>query len=399
MAITGLTGAAGMAVESQFCTVPLNGSASPYTIGGSANPLRYFALLPGSGMTGSPTLQAKPEVDGGVEQRRILMLGKTYSGTLTWHADPENLHYPLMGALGRDIQTLVQSASVSQSPAVYRHVFLPGSTAPSFTIEEDMGDGLYSRLSAGAVVERLDLHFGTSVTAAMELAACRQLPNTYPNAAGSSVSTLFGSTPALLPPALGGDGVKTVSRTTAPAYVDLPGGSGALAFAGVGPGSQNGGAWLAAGGQALNAQMLPGTRIRIERAYSLPQTAGSGYDPGAAVGGRLAVSGRLVALYEDMSLPAASLAFQPVSLNFRVTGPLLGTSGQAAWMEVWVPNLCFERTPLPFAEGAMLLNADWTAQVDSSAGFSVQITLQNSFNTAALGGQGASGGPGGWRAA
>ncbi len=406
MAFSGISGAVGMAIESLFCTVPLSGTAAPFTAGApSTNPMRFCAVEPGNGIPGEPVLDLKPEIDGMVEQRRITLLGKQYKGDISLRADSENLYYPMLGIIGRDLQTTVQVQDASHSPAMYKHVFTPAKTVPSFTVEEQMGDGLNGRLTSGAVIEEVTLDFGDIVTAVIALVAHRQIPNTYPDAGGVSHNVLFGSVPAVLPLQMGGDGAKTVVQNPAPSFVDVQSassGNGPLVFAAMGYGTQIVGGFLTVNGAVVPVQLLPGSRIVLKRAVDSRQVAGSGYDPGAILCAEFTVTGRLVCLYQDMSLPAAQLSFSQCALNLKVNGPAVGTSGAAASVEVWLPHIKLQRAPVPHAAGAIVINADFTAMYDTASGHSVQITLVNSLDATQLGGSAASsggpGGPGGWLA-
>ncbi len=395
MPYSGIGGAVGMAVESQFCTAPLTGSASPYTLGSTENPLRFFTTQPGGGLNGESTLDVKPEIDGGVERKRITLTGKTYQGNFSWLADTENLYYPLLGILGRDMQSSTQAG-------VYTHLMRPGSAAPSFTMEEQMGDPNWARLSSGVMLEGLDIELSSIITARMTLRAHRQIPNTYPSSSGTQSDVLFGATPATLPVSMGGDGVKTVIRTASPAFVDLDAGqegNGPLVFAQISAGTHQA-ELLTANGSPVNAEILPGSRISIARTLDSRQTAGSGFDPGAVVGGLLSITGRLVCLYEDFSLPASMLAFRQVALNFAVTGSSIGTTGTASRLEIWLPHIKLQKVPLMHTAGAILIDADFTARLDPVSGSSIQISLTNGFNTSGLSGQssGSTGGLSGWTA-
>src|SRR5579863_9611889 len=115
--------------------------------------------------------------------------------------------------------------------------------APSFSVEEDLGDHTTGRLSAGVVVSRLDLEFGDILTAKSTLYAHRQIPNSYPNAAGVKTQYGFGSAPSLLPSQMGGDGMKLIQATAAPVYVDVAtgmNGDGPLPFGSMANGTQTG---------------------------------------------------------------------------------------------------------------------------------------------------------------
>ncbi len=406
MAFSGMSGAVGMAVESVFCSVPLSGSAAPYVAGiPSTNPMRFCAIEPGNGISGEPLLDLKPEIDGMVEQKRITLVGKQYKGELSVRADSENLYYPMLGILGRDIQALVQAQDASHSPAMFRHVMTPGKSVPSFTVEEQTGDGTNGRLTSGAVIEEVTLDFGEIVTAVMSIVAHRQIPNSYPDSSGVSRSIQFGALPAILPVQMGGDGVKTVIQNPLPSFVDVQGGSsgnGPLVFAAMGVGTQIVGGFLSVNGVVVPVQLLPGTRVVLKRAIDSRQIAGSGYDPGAILCAEFTVTGRLVCLYQDMNLPAALMNFSQCAINLKVTGGLVGTSGTAATLEVWLPHVKLQRAPVPHAAGAIVINADFVAMYDAIAGHSVQVTLVNSLDASQLGGGAGTatgtGGPGGWLA-
>ncbi len=403
MAVSGINGAIGLAIESAFCSVPLSGATAPFVAGSAVtNPMRFSAVEPGNGISGEPILDLKPEIDGMVEQRRITLLGKQYKGDISLRADSENLYYPLLGIFGRDIQTTVQSQDANHSPAMFKHVMSPARSVPSFTVEEQMGDGANGRLTSGAVVEEVTLDFGDIVTAVVAVVAHRQIPNSYPDAGGVYRSVFFGTVPAVLPLQMGGDGVKTVVQNPSPSFIDVQGGSsgnGPLVFAGLGYGAQIAGGFLSIDGTVVPVQLLPGTRVVLKRTVDSRQVAGSGYDPGAVLCAEFTVSGRLVCLYQDMSLPAAELGFSQCAMNLRLTGATVGTSGVAASVELWLPHVKLQRAPVPHAAGAIVINADFVAMFDAVSGRSVQVTVVNSLDASQLAGAATGngpGGPGGW---
>lgn len=390
MAYTGITSAVGLAIESQFCQPPLSGT-NPATVGiAGTNPLRYMIVEPGGGFAGEPELNLGAEIEGDVQLLRAPMVGRKYQGAFRFYADPENLFYPLLGVFGRDIASTQQAAS-GTNPAVYQHQFLPGRQIPSFSVEEDIGDGTWARLSTGVLVQKLELQLARLFTAEVALLAHRQLPNRYPDGNGHIVDYFFGATPTLLPPAMGGNGSLTVVRTPPPpSFVDVSAnGGGPFVFAEIAHGTQAGfaSAWLQVDGNPIAVDLLEGSCILFEREIQSVLVAGSGYDPGAAVVNRFLCSGRLVCLYEGMDLPEAALAARQVGLNFAVTGIGIGSTGLGYHMEVHLPNLRLVRAPLPLTEGMLAIDADFVALRDPVLGYTAKVTLVNTVNATTLGGQ------------
>lgn len=390
MGFSGITSAVGMAIESQFCLPPLSGT-NPATVGvGNSNPLRYMMVQPGGGVLGEPNLFLGPEVDGDFQLRRAVMMGRNYLGHFRFLADPENLFYPFLGMFGKEVITTLQAAS-GTTPGVYQHQFQPWAQIPSFTVEEDIGDGTWGRLSCGALVQQLDLQLAQILTAQIELVAHRQLPNRYPDQNGHLTDYFFGVTPTPLPPAMGGTGAVTIVRTPPPPpFVDLvASGGGPLVFAGITHGSVAGfaSAWLLLDNNPVAVDILEGSHISFEREIQSLQTAGSGFDPSAVTLNRFLVSGRLVALYKAMDLPQAAVAGRTLGLNFAVNGGGIGSTGFSYKLEVYLPNLRLQRAPLPLTAEMLAIDADFVALRDPIQGYAAQVTLVNTMNASALAGQ------------
>jgi hypothetical protein len=383
-----------MAIESAFRSAPLTLiGGTVYAVGNPAtNPLRYAILEPSQGIEAQVEIDSGKEVDGDFQQRRATLTGKTYSGEVVLKADPENLYYLLLGMFGRDLQTTLHVQDAQHSPAAYSHTFLPGRTAPSFTVEEDLADGTNGRLTSGVIVSRLEFDFGKIVTVKAQLEGYRQIPNTYTNAGGVATQYGFGSVAGLLPAQMGGDGTKQVIATASPGYVDVAqgqSGDGPLVFAGLGTGTQAGfgAAYLLVNGTPVAVEILEGSRIVVEREIDSRMAAGSGFDRGAVTANKFLVTGQLVALYEDMTLPANMLQFSQLALDLLFTGAPIGTSGYSYSLEFHVPHLKLTKAPVGEAVDTIVINSDFVTRKDDVLGYTVKVIAQNSVNNVALAGQ------------
>ena len=131
------------------------------------------------------------------------------------------------------------------------------------------------------------------------------------------------------------------------------------------------------------------------------QVGGSGYDPGAAAGGRFLVSGSLSCLYEGMDLPLAALGGKHAGLNLKVTGALVSGSSLQYSMEIHLPQIRLSSAPLRATDGALIIASSFVGGRDPVLGYSAKVTLVNTFNTSLLGGSWSAvngpGGLGGWQ--
>ncbi len=378
----GWTSAVGVAIESQWRTVPLTGSSNPRTIGiAGSNPLRFQIVEPSVGIEPVAVIESKDEVDGSVENVRQTLLAKTYKGQFSFPVDPETLYYWALGMLGRDVQTTVAGG-------VYDHVMTPYLRAPSFTVEEDPGTRVWGKLTSGVLVEGLSLDFGQMLTAKAICTGHRHIPNTYP-LAGVNTQYPFGSNAALLPIQMGGDGTYEVISTASPAYVDVAAvasGNGPLTWASLQYGNQTGfsAAYLTISGQPVSLELLAGSTLEMSRKLDSRQSGGSGYDAGAATGGKVKGKGKLVAIYQNMALPAAVMDFSQVGLNLLFRGPQIGASGFYYELEIYLPHIKLSRAPVGEQSDTILINSDYEVRVDPTLGHSLQIRLRNTFTNASM---------------
>lgn len=394
MGQTGITSAVGLTLESAFASVPLTlASGTVYGVGiAASNPNRFCIVEPSGGVQGEPEIDVSEEVDGDVQQRRLTLVGKWYGGDLRFKADPENLYYPLLGMFGRDSQTLLHAVDSTHSPAAYSHLFQPGKTIPSFTVEEDLGTGVTGRLASGVLVPDIEIDFGRILTCKVTLSGHEQIPNTYP-VAGVPTDFGFGAAPGLLPAAMGGDGTKQVQATAAPVYVDVAqgqSGDGPLVFAGLTFGTKSGfsAAYLLVNGVAVaNLDLLEGSKLKISRKIDSRRKAGSGFSPRPISANKFLVSGTLMATYSDSTIPATALKFGQVALDLLFVGAAIGTSGYSYSLEIHLPHVKLTKAPVGLTAETMLISADFTACKDVTAGYTVQLTLQNTVNNTNLGGQ------------
>jgi hypothetical protein len=329
-------------------------------------------------------IENKDEIDGSVEDVRMTLLGKTYKGQFSFPVDAETLYYWALGMLGRDVQTTVASG-------VYDHALSPYLRAPSFTLEEDIGNRAFGKLTSGVIVEGLTLDFAQMLTAKAVVSGHRFVPNTY-QVAGVDTPFSFGSTVGLLPVQMGGDGTYQVQNTATPGYVDVAAaasGNGPLTWAALNFGSQSGfsAAYLVVAGQPVALDLLAGSTLELTRKLDSRQVAGSGYDAGSATGGKFKAKGKLIAVYQNMMLPAAALGFSQIGLNFLFRGPQIASSGYYYELEIYLPHVKLSRAPVGEQTDTVLINADYVVRMDASGGHGVQIRLRNAFTNASMAGQ------------
>lgn len=394
-----------MCLESAWRTVPLTGAANPRTIGVTGtNPHRFMICDPGGGFPVKPVIEvADQEIDGDIELHRTIYQGNDYKGSFPFKVDPENLYYPALGIFGTDIQTTAQAADSTHSPAAFKHNFKPGKYTPSYTVEEIFGDATYGQLTSGVLMQRLDLTLGKTVTAKLNAYGFRQMPNRYTDATGADVNYNFGSTATVIPAQMGGDGAKTLIRTATPTYIDVPeqaDNNGPLTFKGITNGTQAGfaTAYLIIDGAAAAVQILEGSSFHFERSLEEFMTGGSGPDMGACVANEFMCGGTLNILFQDNSIPQATLQHAKCALNIRINGALIGTSGQKYGMEIYFPWITFLDAGLTINATALLTGGQFRGKKDPTFGASCQLSLWNTVDNTNLGGTSGSspGGLGGW---
>lgn len=391
----------GFVIESAFRSAPVtNISGNNYYPGIPAtNPNRFFIAEPGGGYSPKPTKDVgESEIDGNFSIKRVTMTGKTYEGKDSFKVDPENLYYPLLGILGKDVESTLTSGAL-------HHVMTPYKHLPSFTQEEQFGDATYGRLSTGVVFSGLNLTFGAILMAELTYHAHRQIPNRYP-AGTNDVDYDYTSTPALLPSQLGGDGTKLVKLTVAPTYVDVAEGNcgnGPLVFANMQFGSESGfsNSFLTINDVAYAGKILPGYNVQLTRNIESWMTGGSGYDPGQPVGNVFSASGKLTFLFEDNTIPANVNANCKFGINMKFIGAQIASTGFYYTLEIFLPRVKFLESDGPIRnDKTMTVGGSFQAEYDAAAQTECKITLRNSFTHAALAGteSGTVGGLGGWTA-
>lgn len=415
---SGILSAVGLVPENVWRDVPLTVlSGTNYGVGvTNQNPHRFCILEPGGGLPAQPEIfVGDGEVDGDVETNRTGKLSMSYGGGYSFKADAENLHYPLLGVLGRDIQTQIQTATTAITSNVYRHVFTPNKLANSFACEEIFGDGTYGRLSGGVLVQRVELDFGRIVMARMNLMPYRQVPNHYHNSSDVLTDYTFGSTAAVIPSQMSslGDGTNTWQRTAAPGYVDVNQeqpeeiwGTGPFVFAGWRNGTATvsgssilagapdfttvNSAYLAIDGVAYTGvEILEGMSLWIDRKIDSSMIGGSGYDMGSCTGSGVTIGGNITLRFTDDTAYRAAIRHSRVAINFRLVGVKIGTGGTKRYqIEVFIPNCKLTVPQGPFLnDGPIDISCTWRARKDPTLGYSLLIALQNQFDTSQVGGQ------------
>lgn len=402
----GITSAVGLAIESAWGNVPVTiVSGNAYTVGvATTNPLRYQIVDPGEGILPKGTIDVPTtEIDGSISVQRTIMSAKRYEGNIAWKADPENLFYSLLGTFGSCVQTTAQASTGSQSPAVYQHVYQPSKYIPSFTVEEDLGLQTQGRLTTGCCFRSLELDFGPVLMARAALYGKHQLPNVYPNVAGTAYTSYdFTNAQTIYPAAIGGNDVKTLIMTASPGYVDVAQvtgglGNGPLVWAGVGYGGTLTTAYLSIDGvPATGAQVLPGFKLSLTRDLLGDQTAGAGYDLGAITPGSfVATISGLNVIFEDNSWVTAFLKHAYIGLNIKLTGPAIGTSGKSYSLEIYCPNLNFTQADV-VVSGERMINVATATAVRLGATKEITVTdLSTVSNASLLGTQASAPGGGG----
>lgn len=416
MAQSGLPTSVGLCLESSFRVPPITLlSGSNYAIGiTGTNPHRFWVVEPGGGIEGTPTVEhPEDEIDGSIMPVRTILTGKEYNGSFTWKADPENLYYPLLGILGKDVQTILNASGSNNTAQVSNHVFTPNIFAPSFTSEEEFGDHNYGRVSSGVVIPEFSLDFSAIVTATASFYGHRQVPNVYPASSGADTEYDFTSAGTdLIPDQMGGNGTKTWQRTASPTYVDVAqgaNGNGPLVHGGITFGSVGGNfasaylTYTANDGTVTpytGAQILPGLNIRWSRKVDSQMIFGSGFDKGAVTGSQLVCGGRISLLFSDTTILKRVMGHATWGLNFKVRGNKIGSTTQCYTLEVYLPHLTLLNVPVNIPDGPIIINSDFVATKDPSLGYHSKVTLINTVDNTSLGGgastNGAAGGLGGW---
>lgn len=398
---SGLTSAVGFTIESAWGTAPVTQSGGSGSIGiAGTNPERFFICDPSDGFSAKADLVVPPnEVDADVQVVRTILQSRGYGGSLSHKADPENLYYALLGVSGRDVQTTLAAGA-------YQHTFTPAHTAPSFTVEEVLGSGSQGRLTTGVVVHTVELDFGPILTAKVSGTGRHAIPNNYLNHAGAAFED-YDYTPAqtVYPDALGGSGALTLALTAAPAFVDVAQtsggwGNGPLVWASIANGSHIAGAFLAIDGTPEPAAtLLPGMKLTFQRKVDVDLAMGSGFDPGAVTGNEWTCEIQaLNILFQDNSIAQSHLRHSAISLNFRLNGPPIGSTGHSYSLEIYLPNVQLTENPVKITSGRMLNVGKAAARRDPVLGYAVQVTAVNSFSNASLAGLASAnpGGLGGW---
>lgn len=406
---SGKAGFTNWAIESTWRTVPITGSA-PASLGvASTNPARAMSIDPSAGLAGKPMITTPHnEIDGGIEVRRTIMESKDYTGEYTFKVDPENIYYPLLGLMGKDVQSNGPGAASTQITPTFKHVLQPCKYAPSFSIEDIFGPSGYGRLTSGAIVSKISLAVAkAALTAKVTVTGFRQMPNRYNS--GTGVETLYtygnGLVTNIIPPGMGGDGTKYINPTTNPTFVDvvqLQRNNGPLIFANLGYGSQAGqftSAFMTVDGVAVNPLLLEGMTIDMERVVATALTGGSGYEAGAVTGGAFFVSGKIPTLFLDNTLQSAAISHSDVGLDIAFNGPYVGSSSQQYSLEIYLPACSFTDAASSHTDGQITVPGDFVCRA-GSGGYSALVTLFNTLTNASLGtlagSTGAAGGLGGW---
>ncbi len=398
---SGTPGAVGLTVEGTFKTAPItNVGGNLNAIGiANTNPERFFIVDPGGGMGCEPQIEVpRGEIDGQRAPKRSVYHAHgpdgTYPGEFTFRSDAENLYYPLLAALGRDVQTQL-TASAASTP--YKHAMYPGRLyRPSFTVEEVLGDGTYGRVTSGCICPSLELDFNDDVTARMRLVGYGQSPNHF-----LGVDYDFGSVAGIIPASMGGDLIKTWKTTASPTFIDIPRGSpgigqgnGPFVFEGMGFGGEAGFSShfiLVDGSPFTNdPYFIRGMTLAFTNAIQSFMTGGSGFEANATCLNETMCEGKLPVLFVDNQLVLAGRRHSKVSMNFKVTGMAIGATNQYYSIEVHIPQMSFVSTPPGNTNTALMNNSAFTCIYDDSAGYDIKVTLTNTTSNTLLAGKYAS---------
>jgi hypothetical protein len=409
MAQTGITSAIGMCLEDTHRQVPISVlSGTNYVVGiANSNPHRFFIVDPGGGLIGKPDIETPDnEIDGSPELTRTLLVGKTYDGSYTFKGDGENMYFPMLGIFGRDLQSVAQTGS----PNMWQHIFRIGKYAPSFSVEEKMGDGTFGRLSSGVLIQRMEFDFGKHLTCKVQMMPYRQIPNKYVTLAGVATKYGFGQTPVIIPYEMQswlGNGTNTWQVTAAPGYVDVQQeqptdyeNTGPFVFASMAYGlaatnfNTNpasvalAAAFLTIDDVPVNVQILEGISFVVDRKIDGSMTGGSGYDFGASTASQVTTTGKISVLFQDETFQLSALSHAKVALNFKLVGVAPGTTGVQQYIfDVYLPNLRIKVPEGPtISDGPMLTGGDFVARRDPTLGFSVAMTLINTVDNTKLAG-------------
>jgi len=387
---SGRSSAVGFAIESAFRSAPLtNLSGNVYNAGIAAtNPMRFIGVEPGGGYPTKPTKDvASTEQDGDFEVHRITLTGKLYDGKDSWKLDPENAYYPLLGILGRDVESTVTSG-------VYDHVMYAKFPhyMPSFTQEESFGDATNGQLSTGVCFNEITLNHTAILMMEANYYAHRQIPNRYPAAGGVDTDYDFTSTAGLLPSQLGGDHTKQVKINLSPNYVDVAQtncGNGPLVFANMFNGNAAGfsSAFVTLNDNPITADFLPGFSVKLTRDIERNMVGGSGYDASVPVAGGFSVSGKMDIIFRDNQVIQGTLANCKFGINMLFRGAQIGSTGYYYEYELYLPHLKFMDADRTRADKTMTVGGNFQAKKDPVLGYSCQIRLRNAFTHAALAGQ------------
>lgn len=393
--------------EATQATVPYSASGTPRSIGNSTSVGRAMKVNPSNGIQAAVVAEAPSEIDGNIQPMRHFLTGKTYTGAFEGIVDPQELHYLATGVFGRDVQSVLQAVDTTHTTAAYRHVFKPTRKTVTFTTEEIFGDATYARLTSGVAVSSLRLNFnGGMIGYSANLIGSRQTPNTYPNASDVLTSYDFGSSSAVLPIAMGGNGTITVQRTASPSYPSVAQGNqgnGALAWAGLRYGSQSGfdDAYIQINGTDFtNAKLTASGYVEIVRNLHAQMVGGSGFDQDLLATTEVTTRGQIQLTYETNEVISAMLGHSTLALNIKFKGELIGDSGQYYAMELYLPTCKINSAPLALTNDLMMITVEFDAIYNSSLSGSMSLTLDNTLDVSSLAGQTGSftGALGGWAA-
>lgn len=398
---SGRTSVVGLCIESSFRSAPLTLlSGSVYNVGiTGTNPMRFFTVEPGGGYTDGTTKEVgTDEQDGDSSIHRVTLTGKTYPGKDSAKLDPENLYYPLLGVFGKDVETTLTSGA-------YRHVFTPTlRNMPSFSMEEQYGDGSNGRLSTGVLIPGLHITHAAVLQWQADYYGHRQIPNRYPAAAGLDTDYDFTSVAGLLPSQLGGDHTKQVKLNLAPTSVDVAEGNcgnGPLVHANMRTGTASGFStgFITLNDVIIDAKIQPGWVLDTVRDVESHMTGGSGFDPTDPVGNVINVSGKMDVLFTDNTIYEANLANCKLGINMVYVGAQIASTGYYYSYEVYLPRVKLINAPVNRSQKTMMVPLTFQAEKDAALGYEIKVTLQNAYTHATLAGGTASytgGALGGW---
>lgn len=112
------------------------------------------------------------------------------SGDLVVPLDSDVFGYILCAAFGKPTTTPVAD-SAKTGNAKYKHVFKPGATQPSFSVEKVFSNGYYSLIN-GAKVNQIEMSFGGDgeLTSTIGLLGCAETMNKKSAAQDANITTI-----------------------------------------------------------------------------------------------------------------------------------------------------------------------------------------------------------------